>query len=216
MFKVKDFMTKDVICTDKDTTISEIIELMNKNKIHRVPVTENGKLVGLITEGMISSSGTSKATSLSIYELNYLLSKTTVETIMIKKVESVDENELMEYATSKMLKGDIGCLPVTDALGNVVGILTQTDVFSCFLNVLGWDEVGSRITVAVKDEMGAIGKLSAIFVENGVNISHIGVYSFENGIANLVIRCDSTAPEALCKQLEAKGYKVLETFVHSK
>ena len=97
MFKVKDFMTKDVICTEKDTTISEIID-----KIHRVPVTENGKLVGLITEGMISNSGTSQATSLSIYELNYLLSKTTVETVMVKNVVSVDQDELMEYATSKI------------------------------------------------------------------------------------------------------------------
>lgn len=174
MFKVKDFMTKDVICTEKDTTISEIIDLMNQNKIHRVPVTENGKLVGLITEGMISNSGTSQATSLSIYELNYLLSKTTVETVMIKNVVSVDQDELMEYATSKMLKSDIGCLPVVDQTGDVVGILTQNDVFSCFLNVLGWDEVGARITVSVKDEVGAIGKLSAIFVEKGINISHIG------------------------------------------
>lgn len=212
MFKVKDFMTKDVICTDKDTTISEVVELMKKNNIHRVPVTENGKLLGLITEGMLSNSSTT--TSLSIYELNYLLSKTTVETVMVKKVETVNQNELMEYATSKMLNTNIGCLPVTDDEGNVVGILTQNDVFSCFLNVLGWDEVGSRITVAVKDEMGAIGKLSDIFVEKGVNISHIGVYSFENGIANLVIRCDSLHPDALCDELEAKGYKVLERFTH--
>ena len=189
MFKVKDFMTKDVICTEKDTTISEIIDLMNQNKIHRVPVTENGKLVGLITEGMISNSGTSQATSLSIYELNYLLSKTTVETVMIKNVVSVDQDELMEYATSKMLKSDIGCLPVVDQTGDVVGILTQNDVFSCFLNVLGWDEVGARITVSVKDEVGAIGKLSAIFVEKGINISHIGVYSFENGV--LTINADA-------------------------
>lgn len=212
MFKVKDFMTKDVICTDKDTTISEVVELMKKNNIHRVPVTESGKLLGLITEGMLSNSSTT--TSLSIYELNYLLSKTTVETVMVKKVETVNQNELMEYATSKMLNTNIGCLPVTDDEGNVVGILTQNDVFSCFLNVLGWDEVGSRITVAVKDEMGAIGKLSDIFVEKGVNISHIGVYSFENGIANLVIRCDSLHPDALCDELEANGYKVLERFTH--
>ena len=214
MFKVKDFMTKDVICTEKDTTISEIIDLMNQNKIHRVPVTENGKLAGLITEGMISNSGTSQATSLSIYELNYLLSKTTVETVMIKNVVSVDQDELMEYATSKMLKSDIGCLPVVDQTGDVVGILTQNDVFSCFLNVLGWDEVGARITVSVKDEVGAIGKLSAIFVEKGINISHIGVYSFENGVANLVIRCDTLDPKEICEALEEHGYKVLEYFVH--
>lgn len=215
MFRVKDFMTKDVICTDKDTTISEIIDLMNQKGIHRVPVCENGKLVGLITEGMISNSGTS-ATSLSIYELNYLLSKTKVETVMIKKVVSVNQDELMEYATSKMLKSDIGCLPVTDSLGNVVGIITQNDVFGCFLNMLGWDEVGSRITVSVKDEIGAVGKLSAIFVDKGVNISHIGVYSSENGVANLVIRCDSLNPDEVCKELEDKGYSVLEKFTHTK
>ena len=63
MFKVKDFMTKNVICTQKDTTISEIIDLMKEKKIHRVPVVENGQLIGLITEGMISNSGVSQATS---------------------------------------------------------------------------------------------------------------------------------------------------------
>lgn len=62
----------------------------------------------------------------------------------------MDENELMEYATQKMLKNNIGCLPVVNASGEVTGIVTQNDVFKCFLNVLGWDEVGSRITVSVK------------------------------------------------------------------
>ena len=207
MFKVKDYMTKNVICAEPDATISQIIDLMKEKGIHRVPVVEKGKLVGLITEGMISNSGTTNATSLSIYELNYLLSKTTV---------SVDENELMEYATQKMLKNNIGCLPVTNASGEVTGIVTQNDVFKCFLNVLGWDEVGSRITVSVKDEIGAIGKLSEIFVENKVNINHIGVYSFEDGIANLVIRCDTTQPDDLQADLERKGYKVLECFVRDK
>lgn len=214
MFKVKDFMTKNVICTDKDTTISEIIDSMNQNKIHRVPVTENGQLVGLITEGMISSSGTGPATSLSIYELNYLLSKTTVETIMVKNVVSVVENELMEYATSKMLKHDIGCLPVVDAQDKVVGILTQNDVFGCFLNVLGWDEVGARITIRMRDEIGAVGKLSKIFADNGVNITHIGVYSSRDGYANLVLRCDSLKPETICKAIEDHGYTVLEYYIH--
>lgn len=216
MFRVKDYMTKNVICAEPDATISQIIDLMKEKGIHRVPVVEKGKLVGLITEGMISNSGTTNATSLSIYELNYLLSKTTVSTVMVKKVISVDENELMEYATQKMLKNNIGCLPVTNASGEVTGIVTQNDVFKCFLNVLGWDEVGSRITVSVKDEIGAIGKLSEIFVENKVNINHIGVYSFEDGIANLVIRCDTTQPDDLQADLERKGYKVLECFVRDK
>ena len=163
MFKVKDYMTKNVICAEPDATISQIIYLMKEKEIHRVPVVEKGQLVGLITEGMISNSGTTNATSLSIYELNYLLSKTTVSTVMVKKVISVDENELMEYATQKMLKNNIGCLPVVNAYGEVTGIVTQNDVFKCFLNVLGWDEVGSRITVSVKDEIGATLSATAAF-----------------------------------------------------
>lgn len=212
MFKVKDFMTSDVITTEKDTTISEIIDLMRENNIHRLPVVENGKLVGLITEGMISNSGTSQATSLSIYELNYLLSKTKASTIMVKDVHYVKENDLMEYATDQMLKYDIGCLPVVNEEEKVTGILTQNDVFGCFLNVLGWKDAGSRITVKVKDELGAVGKLSKIFVEHNVNITHIGVYSLDNGYANLVIRCDAQDPSELYKGLEANGYQVLEEY----
>lgn len=214
MFKVKDYMTKDVICTQKDATISQTIDLMKTNGIHRVPVTENGKLIGLITEGMLSDSGATKATSLSIYELNYLLSKTTVNTIMIKDVKSVDEDELMEYATQLMLTNNIGCLPVVNKTNEVVGILTQNDVFSCFLNVLGWDVVGSRITVSVKDELGAIGKLSDIFVKHGVSINHMGVYSYEGNVANLVIRCDSLHPEEVVNDLKENGFDVLEYYVH--
>ena len=77
MFKVKDYMTKNVICAEPDATISQIIDLMKEKGIHRVPVVEKGKLVGLITEGMISNSGTTNATSLSIYELNYLLNQSS-------------------------------------------------------------------------------------------------------------------------------------------
>lgn len=209
MFRVKDFMTSDVICTEKEATISEIIDLMKDKKIHRLPVVENEKLVGLITEGMISNSN-SQATSLSIYELNYLLSKTTVRTIMVKDVKTANENDLMEDATAKMLSEDIGCLPVINDEGKVTGILTQNDVFKCFLNMLGWQDQGSRLTVAVKDEVGAVSKLSGVFAEKNINITHLGVYSNENGIANMVIRCDTKETEELVQALEDHGYNVLK------
>ncbi|MBM6677850.1 CBS and ACT domain-containing protein [Faecalicoccus pleomorphus] len=211
MFKVKDYMTKDVICTEKDATISEVLELMKEHGIHRVPVVENQKLVGLITEGMIATSHSS-ATSLSIYELNYLLSKTTVNTVMVKNVISMNEEELMESCAETMRTHDIGCIPITDEKNNVVGIVTQNDVFGCFLSVLGWEDKGTRITIAVKDELGAIGKLSDIFVQQKVNISHIGVYSFKDGIANMVVRCDAEDPKNLIQALEEHGYQVLETY----
>lgn len=213
MFKVKDFMTSDVICTESDATISEIIDLMHAKHIHRVPVVQSGKLAGLITEGMISHSGT-QTTSLSIYELNYLLSKTTVKSIMIKDVISVHEDDLMEDATERMLKNDIGCLPVINDADEVTGILTQNDVFKCFLNMLGWGQKGSRITIGVKDELGAIGNLSKIFVDKNVNITNLGVYSHSGDVAHIVIRCDAQDPTDLCKALEDAGYQVLEQAVN--
>ncbi len=213
MFKVKDVMTKDVICTESDASISRLIDIMKANNIHRVPVVDhNKKLVGLITEGTISENGGGMATSLSIYELNYLMSKTKVETVMVKNVITVKDYDLVETATERMLTNDIGCLPVVNDDNEVVGIVTQNDVFSTFLTMLGWGHKGARITVSVKDEIGTVGKLSKIFVDQNINIQSIGVYPQEDGTADLLIRCDSVVNDELMKALEDAGMKINEVY----
>ena len=80
---VKDYMTKNLITADKSLKIFDAVELMKQHDIHRLPVVENKRLVGLITEGTIQEAMPSKATSLSVYEANYLLNKTVVEDVMI-------------------------------------------------------------------------------------------------------------------------------------
>lgn len=213
MFKVKDFMTKDVITCEPDEKITKVIDLMNSKKIHRLPVVDaNNQLIGIITEGMIAGANNS-ATSLSIFELNYLLSKTDVKTVMIKKVIKINENELMEAAAQKMLQNDIGCLPVVNENDQVVGILTQNDIFKSFLDVLGWDHTGSRITLEVKDEVGALEKIAKIFADQHVSISNIGVYASKDGVASMVIRSDTKEIEALKSSLEQGGYVVQEAIV---
>ncbi len=213
MFKVKDFMTKDVITCQPDEKITKVIDLMNSKKIHRLPVVDaNNQLIGIITEGMITTANNS-ATSLSIFELNYLLSKTDVKTVMIKKVIKINENELMEAAAQKMLQNDIGCLPVINENDQVVGILTQNDIFKSFLNVLGWEHTGSRITLEVKDEVGALEKIAKIFADQHVSITNIGVYASKDGVASMVIRSDSKEIEALKGSLEQGGYVVQEAIV---
>lgn len=206
-------MTKDVICTESDASISRLIDIMKANNIHRVPVVDhNKKLVGLITEGTISENGGGMATSLSIYELNYLMSKTKVETVMVKNVITVKDYDLVETATERMLTNDIGCLPVVNDDNEVVGIVTQNDVFSTFLTMLGWGHKGARITVSVKDEIGTVGKLSKIFVDQNINIQSIGVYPQEDGTSDLLIRCDSVVNDELMKALEDAGMKVNEVY----
>lgn len=172
---VKDNMTKDPVCITPESTISQVIDLMSEKGLHRLPVVNGKRIVGLVTEGTISASGASKATSLSIFELNYLLSKTTVDTIMIKNVITINENALMEDAAMKMLKNDIGCLPVVDDDGEISGILTQNDVFNAFLEILGYREEGSRITIRVKDELVPSERFPRYLYETGP-ISRISAF----------------------------------------
>lgn len=206
---VKNRMTKNPICIGVNNKISEVVDIMNEKKLHRIPVVNGKKLVGLVTEGMISKNGATKATSLSIYELNYLLSKTTVDAIMIRNVITVREDAFLEDAALLMYKHDIGCLPVVNEDNDVVGILTSNDVLSSFLDILGYREKGSRVCIEVKDELGTIGSLSEIFVRNDCNITHLGVYSQHNGFADMIIRIDTFQTDSLERDLEANGYKVL-------
>lgn len=206
---VRNRMTKNPICIGVNNKISEVVDIMNDKKLHRIPVVNGKKLVGLVTEGMISKNGATKATSLSIYELNYLLSKTTVDAIMIRNVITVHEDAFLEDAALLMYKHDIGCLPVVNDDNDVVGILTSNDVLSSFLDILGYREKGSRVCIEVKDELGTIGNLSEIFVRNDCNITHLGVYSQHNGFADMIIRIDTFQTDSLERDLEANGYKVL-------
>jgi acetoin utilization protein AcuB len=212
MFEVKDFMVKDVITTEKDAKISEVLDLMRYHKIHRIPVVdENDKLVGLITEGMIAGQN-SPATSLSIYELNYLLSKTAVKTVMVRKVVSIHENDLMEEAAEKLLKHDIGCLPVIDEEGKVVGILTQNDIFKAFLDVLGWNKETSRLITSTPEGVGRLQKMTSIFAQANVNIANLGVYKHdEDNVAYMVVRVDGPNDlEPVIDMLEKEDFHVLE------
>ena len=106
---VKNRMTKQPVCIDVNSKISQVVDIMNEKNLHRIPVVSGKKLVGLVTESMISKNGASKATSLSIYELNYLLSKTSVDAIMIRDVITVHEDRFLEDAALLMYKHDIGC-----------------------------------------------------------------------------------------------------------
>lgn len=206
---VKNRMTKNPVCIDINSKISEVVDIMNERDLHRIPVVNGKKLVGLVTESMISKKGATKATSLSIYELNYLLSKTSVDAIMVRDVITIHEDRFLEDAALLMFKHDIGCLPVVNDDNEVVGILTSNDVLSAFLDILGYREKGSRVCVEVKDELGTIGSISEVFVRNNCNITHLGVYSQHNGYADIIIRIDTFQTDALEKDLNEQGYKVL-------
>lgn len=210
MFHVSDFMTRSPITVTPDENISAVLDLMKFNKIHRVPVTDaNDKLVGLITEGRIATDNT--ATSLSIYELNYLLSKTKVRTVMIKHPIAIHENALMEEAAQMLLDNDIGCLPVIDDENKVTGILTQNDIFKSFLDMLAWKQKGTRISVSVPEGVGVLEQLCKVFASKGISLNSLSVYELNDQNASILIKIPTNLDEEeITSALQDNGFTVLE------
>lgn len=130
-------MTKRVVYVSPETTVAtaaDIIIIRDKG-LRRLPVIEHDKLVGLITEGTMAEASPSEATSLSIYEMNYLLNKTKVGDIMIKNVLTVSQYASLEDAIYIMLQNKVGVLPVVDN-DQISGIITDKDVFHAFFGNL--------------------------------------------------------------------------------
>lgn len=166
---VKDFMTRKVVYISPDTTIAHAAELMREQEIHRLPVIENDRLVGLVTEGTIAEASPSKATSLSIYEMNYLLNKTKVRDVMIRDVITVSKFASLEDAVYLMYKNKVGILPVVDN-DQMAGVITDRDVFAAFLHVSGYGEAGVRVRFLVENKAGELEKIIRLISDQGYNI----------------------------------------------
>ena len=204
---VQDFMTKNVIAVKPETPIFDAVDLMKKNDIHRLPVLKHEKLVGLITEGIIAEAMPSKATSLSVYEANYLLNKTTVGDVMEKKVLTIAPDDLLEDAIYKMRQHNIGVLPVL-AGEKLVGMITNNDIFDAFLKITGYNEGGARITLQItEDHQGILAKITQLLADHEISILTVVVNRME--LATIIeIQVSSRNTEMLRQLLTAEGFVV--------
>jgi len=128
---VRDWMTTDVITITPDMTLPEAHQIMTNEEIRRLPVVDkDGCLVGIVSIGDVRSAEPSPATSLSIWELNYLLSTLKIEKIMTRSPFTINPDATIGEAARMMLEHRVSGLPVTDAQGHVAGIITESDIFS--------------------------------------------------------------------------------------
>jgi len=125
--KVQDIMTRPAITVGLDMPVVEAKQLMSTHRIRHLPVTDSGRLMGMITDRDIRLNLPSPATSLSVWEVNFLLAKLTVQSAMTKAVITVEPERDIAEAGRIMLDHKIGALPVVDG-GIVVGIVTETDM----------------------------------------------------------------------------------------
>jgi acetoin utilization protein AcuB len=155
---VGDKMSRPVISITKDMPIHDVLALFKKERIRRAPVIESGKLIGIVSDKDLLNASPSPVTSLSVWEMNYLLSKVTVKNVMTRKVMTVDYDTPIEDAARIMADNKIGGLPVMKEK-QVVGIITETDLFKIFLELMGARERAVRVTALIDD---APGQLAAI------------------------------------------------------
>lgn len=211
---VKDFMTRKVVYISPDTTVAHAADIMRAQELHRLPVIENDQLVGLVTEGTIAEASPSKATSLSIYEMNYLLNKTKIKDIMIRDVVTVSQFASLEDATYLMLKNKIGILPVVDNQ-QVYGVITDRDVFRAFLEISGYGEEGIRVRFITEDEVGVLEKIVHLIVEENLNISNAVNIPRKDGKVVIEVQIDGDIDlPALKAKFEDKGIQV-EDITHT-
>ncbi len=138
---VKDWMTSDVMVAEPSTPMLEAHKRMRENKIRRMPVCDGGKVVGIITRSDVRQAQPSDATSLNVWEINYLLAKLQVRDIMSKDVKTLHPEDTIKSAATLMYDNRIGALPVVDNEDKLVGIITESDVFRI---MIAWfnEEVG--------------------------------------------------------------------------
>ena len=200
-------MSHPVITIPPDMPIIDALNLMKREHIRRTPVVKDGKLVGIVSDKDLLNASPSPATTLSIWEINYHLSKITVEEIMTKEVITVTEDTPIEQAARIMADNKIGGLPLMRG-DKVVGIITETDLFKLFLELLGAREEGVRVTMIAPDVPGELAKITKAIADAGGNIVALGTFAGEDpSTKTITVKIQGVAKdqvEAILKPLVEK------------
>lgn len=168
-------MSRPVISVTPDTPINDALAMFKKEHIRRAPVVHKGKLVGIVSETDLLNASPSDVSTLSIWEMNYMLSKITIQHVMTKKVISVNKDTPIEEAARIMADKKIGGLPVLDR-DKVVGMITETDLFKVFLELMGARDKGIRVTATIDEKPGELAKVTKAIASAGGNFVSFGFF----------------------------------------
>jgi acetoin utilization protein AcuB len=174
---VKYWMTKDVITVDLNDSMQEAIHLLKSNNIRMLPVMRHGKIVGIVTDRDLKRHSASEANTLDIHELLYVISKIKVKQIMTRDPITVPPDLTVEETAEILLKNKISGVPVVDDWGQLVGIITQADLFRVLVSLTGVDKMGIQFAFLVKDRPGSIKEVMDIIrMYNGRAVSILTSY----------------------------------------
>ena len=169
-------MSHPVIAVSPEVPIHDALVMFKKEHIRRAPVIKDGKLVGIVSERDLLNASPSPVTSLSVWEMNYLISKVTVKQVMSKKVKTIDIDTPIEEAARIMADSKIGGMPVVRS-GKVVGMITETDLFKIFLELMGARTKGIRVPAEIEDHPGQLAAITKAIADEGGNFISFGQFS---------------------------------------
>ncbi len=202
---VKDWMTTDPITVSPDTSVMKASQIMKENNVRRLPVTdEEGHVVGIVSDRDLKEASPSKATTLDVHELYYLLSELKVKDIMSRKVITISPNDTVEKAAVIMLENKVTGLPVVED-GVIVGILSQGDVFRVLTTITGIYRGGTLFAFSLEDRPGSIKEVADVIRKHGGSmVSILTSYDMcEEGTRHVSIRV-ADMPEDRLKALQAE------------
>lgn len=208
---VKDRMTIDPVTVTPETSFPEAFQLIRERGIRHLPVVdEEGKLIGVVARADLLHATPSTTTTLSVFEMNFLVANLHVREVMSTPPVTVSEDAPLEEAARVLVEKKIGCLPVMRD-GELAGLITETDIFEVFVEILGGEEASLRITVRVPDVRGELARLAGIIAGLGGNICSVARFRGEDPAhCYITIRLEGVEEETLVPALTAE----VEEIVH--
>jgi acetoin utilization protein AcuB len=209
---VRDRMSTPAVTVKAKTPFQDALKLMREHQFRRLPVvSKNGKLVGIVSERDLLHAAPSPATSLSIWEVQYLLAKLQVKEIMTRDVIVTAPDVPVEDAARLMVTHKVGGLPVIGEHGDVVGVITETDIFETFVEMFAGGHPGIRLTLGVPERKGVLSILASTIHGLGGSIESVGSFYGEvAGERTLVVKVRDVSKDRLVGELEALGEHILD------
>jgi acetoin utilization protein AcuB len=206
---VRDRMTSSPITITPDTSFPEAFRVLRENRIRHLPVVEKEKLIGVVAQTDLLHASPSPATSLSVFEINYLLANLHVREVMSSPAVTVPDDAPLEEVARVLIDKKIGCVPVMRD-GTMVGLITETDIFEAFVEILGGEEASLRVTVRVPDVRGELARLAGVIAGLGGNICSVARFRGEDPAhCYITIRLEGVEEEVLVPALKAEVEEVV-------
>jgi acetoin utilization protein AcuB len=211
---VKDRMTPNPKVISPENSHSEALRMLQNEKFRYLPVVDKaGKVVGVVSEADLLKAAPSSATSLSIFEMNYLLANLKIKDVMSSPAVTVGEDLPLEIAAKIMIDKGIGCLPVMRG-DKLVGVITETDIFKTFVEILGGGEKILRVTLRSPNVPGELARLTGLIARLGGNLHSIaGFHGEDPEHVYFTFRLDGVEEKKLIPALKEAGEQVMHVYM---